>query len=323
MHIASDPSIVFIVWAPAFDYSSGGRVSLHGLANDMHRLGYNVFLYSPRSFPGAQVPLISDQGVQELRQTGTLIVAIYPEIVVGNVLQADYVVWWLLHIPGFHLNNWNGDTAWTDRIVCFHPDLALRCGADAKLTYPLYDPAFFFPRRDVERTEVLLYVNKIRKHPEVELSLAVKPTALLKPEDNLTYSQLRALFWRTRLVISYEWTGTLKIAKMCGAPIAYRESPIFTKEEFGLNGGYGHTWEMTAEGIAAAERTVNLEYLLAKDIVHCWLPALEEEAATWLKAAKTKGSTRPNRPGPQQQQPQQQPAGQGQPATAIQEPSDK
>ena len=289
MFTSTDSSLAFVVWAPAYNILSGGTVALHGLAEDMHRLGCNVFIYSPKLIPGARTPLIDDFGISELRKEGIIVVAIYPEIIVKNVLHADYVIWWLLHFPGFHLNNWSGDRSWIDRIVCFHPDLAVECGAQAKLTFPLYDPAFFRPRSDYKRSEIILYVNRIRGFTDFHYEIPLKPTRLLKPEDSLSYSELREIFWRTKTLISFEWSGTLKIAKMCGVPILYVESPIFRRDGFHLSGGYGHAWEISEEAVIAAERTVHLEYLLAIETLHAWQPSLVAELRVWFAEAKLKG----------------------------------
>lgn len=289
MFTSSDNSLVFVVWAPAYNILSGGTVALHCLAEDMHRLGCNVFIYSPKLFAGARVPLIDEVGISDLQEQGIIVVAIYPEIVVKNVLNADYVIWWLLHFPGFHLNNWRGDSSWIDRIICFHPDLAVECGAQAKLTYPLYDPNFFSPRNEYFRSDIVLYVNKIRSLTDFHVEIPFKPTRLLKPEDRLSYSQLRELFWKTKILISFEWSGTLKIAKMCGVPVVYIESPIFRRDGFHINDGYGHTWELSDQGISAAERTVHLEHLLATETLHAWHPSLIAEIRVWSAEAKLKG----------------------------------
>lgn len=289
MFASSLNGLVFVIWAPAYNILSGGTVALHGLAEDMHRLGCNVFIYSPKVVAGARAPLIDEVGIADLKEQGMIVVGIYPEIVVENILKADYVIWWLLHFPGFHLNNWHGDVGWIDRIICFHPDLAVECGAHAKLTYPLYDPSFFHYESSHVRSEIVLYINKIREFKNFNTQIPFAPTRLLKPEDKLSYSQLRELFWRAQVLISFEWSGTLKIAKMCGVPVVYVESPIFHRDRLYTNDGYGHTWELNDEGIGAAKRTVHLERVLATETLHAWRPSLMAEIRIWSAEAKSKG----------------------------------
>jgi len=283
-----DRNLLIVIQAPAFSMKSGGIYALHALAADLHGMGHQVALYSNGTFPGSPVSLIGEKGLLAARSQGITIIAIYPEITLTNFLSADYCVWWLLNFPGFINKKWNGNDSWADRVICYDPVFAMQTRCDGKLTFPLYDPDFFFPNPTVPKTEVVCYLNRIRYTGQKRLEAPVKVTKKLVPDDQLTYAELRELFWRTRLVISWERSGTCAIAQMCGVPIVYMPSPILQENPDVRWGGYGSCWDYSEEGLAAATRSVKLVPLIHRDLRLLWPAALEREVAEWVAGAKRK-----------------------------------
>lgn len=280
--------IYFVVCAPAYQRTSGGIHALHCLAEDMHALGCAVGMFTTGSMPGAKVPLITTEDLQEIRSSGVLIVAIYPEIVVENILQADYVVWWLLNYPGFIKKNWDGSHDWADRVIGFGTEVARDCRCDGVLIYPLYDPSLFFPNTGVEKTETIYYVNRIiNVMPDSQPPVA--PTRILSPLDQLSYKQLRNIFWQTRLIVTHEWSGTFVIAQLCGVPVIFLESPIFsqtthTNELF----QYGSAWGYSEENVQKATHSLDHVAKIHQDRKAAWLPDLIKEIGIWITQAKIK-----------------------------------
>lgn len=105
----------YIVYAPAFDENVGGIIFLHELVNTLNQLGERALLWPaapshkrrrltrlkhaffPPPFtlsPDLDTPVATPADL-----TGSSIV-IYPEIVLGNPLNARNVVRWLLYEPG-------------------------------------------------------------------------------------------------------------------------------------------------------------------------------------------------------------------------------
>lgn len=119
----------FIIFTPSYDENSGGTVVLHKLCHVLNELGYESyvkpytysyevkrtnwklfiwrllkwsFLSSIRGFktnPAFNTPIFKGDSVDENW------IVIYPEVVFGNPLNAENVVRWLLHQPGFHEGN--------------------------------------------------------------------------------------------------------------------------------------------------------------------------------------------------------------------------
>jgi hypothetical protein len=284
----SERDILFVVYAPAYQRGSGGIHAIHALAEDMHAMGCNVAMLAASGMPGGRVPVIDPAYLETARSSGLLIIGIYPEIVTENVLNADYVVWWLLNYPGFIRKNWDGSHEWADRIVCFGPEVGKDCRCDGKLIYPLYDPDLFFPNPDIPKTETVYYVNRILTVAE-SIQKPVEPTYILDPKNALSYKQLRALFWKSKVIITHEWSGTMVIAQLCGVPVIFIESALFSPETHkGEVFMYGSAWGYSDHSLQTATRTLNSVAQIHKDRKAVWHHDLASELNIWIDSAKTK-----------------------------------
>jgi hypothetical protein len=284
----SERDILFVVYAPAYQRSSGGIHAIHSLAEDMHAMGCNVVMLAASGMPGGRAPVIDPAYLETARGSGLLIIGIYPEIVTENVLNADYVVWWLLNYPGFIRKNWDGSHEWADRVVCFGPEVGKDCRCDGKLIYPLYDPDLFFPNPNIPKTETVYYVNRILTVAE-SIQKPVEPTYILDPKNALSYRQLRALFWKSKVVITHEWSGTMVIAQMCGVPVIFIESALFSPETHkGEVFMHGSAWGYSDENLLAAARTLGSVAQIHKDRKTVWHHDLASELKLWIDSAKAK-----------------------------------
>jgi hypothetical protein len=274
--------IFFVVCSPSYSKLSGGIHALHCLAEDINNLNYKVGLFSEKGMPGAKVPIITIEGLNELKNSGMHIIAVYPEIVTNNFLNADYSIWWLLNYPGFLKSNWNGDVSWCDRIIAFGADVGKNLPYSDQLTYPLYDPDFFFENNDVEKKEIIYYANRILQTNE-PVETPIKFTGLLTPESNFNYKQLRNLFWKTKILYTREWSGVLVIAQLCGVPVILIESPILNKNLRNTEALiYGAIWSDEEKDIDEAKKSlinVKIRHIDRKII---WPIKLKLEIELWI-----------------------------------------
>ena len=286
--LVAEREIYFVVYAPAFQRTSGGVYALHALAEDMYAMGCNVGVLAAEGMPGARVPLISLQHLEDVRAAGLLIVAIYPEIVTGNSLNADYAVWWLLNYPGFLKDNWDGNHDWADRVVSFGPEVGKQCRCDAELIYPLYDPDFFFPNAAIPKTEITYYVHRIFNVAET-IQAPVSPTFILNPANKLSYKQLRLALWKSKVVISHEWSGTLVIAQLCGVPVILMQSPALSADvQYGGASMPGAAWGYSEQSIALATRTLATVRRVHRERKDTWQRNLLAEIGLWVAGVKHK-----------------------------------
>ena len=91
-------SLNFITWAPGFTPAYGGVIALHKLAHNLSLLGENSYLYTDRINPKWRAGMLPSDLPVSTNMDKTIV--IYPEIVVGNPLNAKHVVRWVLNTPG-------------------------------------------------------------------------------------------------------------------------------------------------------------------------------------------------------------------------------
>ncbi|GAB3186923.1 hypothetical protein [Hydrogenophaga aquatica] len=284
----NEKDIFFVVCAPPFNRNSGGIYALHALAEDITMLGCNAGILTTETRPGSHARVIDLEFYNKIVNSGMMVVSIYPEIIHKNTLEADYSVWWLLNYPGFINKTWDGNSTWADRVCCFTEELGKDIQYNSILTYPLYDPDFFHPNRNVEKTEIIYYANRIT-NTKGYTPPDIPATKILTPASRLNYKELRSLFWRTKIFLTSEWTGTAIIAQLCGVPVIFLESPILHP---GLHSGphfdYGSAWGFTEESVQSATESlpeVTRTHLQRKSN---WTNELKSEVNIWIQEVKNK-----------------------------------
>lgn len=283
-----EKDIFFVVCAPPFNRNSGGIYALHALAEDLTMLGCNAGILTTETRPGSRAKLIDLDFYNKIVKSGMMIIAIYPEIIHQNTLEADYSVWWLLNYPGFINKSWNGDSVWADRVSCFTEELGKNLSYDSILTYPLYDPDFFKPHDNIEKKEIVYYANRILTTDGHEFP-KIQATKILTPSADLNYKQLRNLFWSTKVFITSEWTGTAIIAQLCGVPVIFLESPILNKNlHNGPHFDSGSAWGLSEESILSATNTLPEVRKIHSQRKNNWINQLSQEARIWIADLKNK-----------------------------------
>lgn len=114
------PERPIIVYCPPFDENSGGAIVLHCLVDQMRSLGVDAYAASASKYTGRDIPnwLKAVKEWNHRRRRGEFkthpsmnvplakaglhhkAIVVYPETVVGNPLEARWVVRWLLNSPG-------------------------------------------------------------------------------------------------------------------------------------------------------------------------------------------------------------------------------
>jgi len=241
----------FIIVTLEYNDDCGGCVVLHQLCDKLNQLGHHAFIW-PLLKPVFNItnPLktlylflkyfyrLFQQGFNVNKNLVTPFasysdlkdaIVIYPEIVVGNPLNANKVVRWLLHKPGF---NTNGKINFGDKDLFFY-----------------YDKAFDDPRFNhngenhlciiSDRAEIYKQINNnkrngscyiLRKGFNREL---IHDTSISLLIDNLSHQEIAKIFNETEYCISYDmYTMYTTYAALCGCiPIVVPEKGI-SKEQW-------------------------------------------------------------------------------------------
>ncbi|MDP3588625.1 MAG: hypothetical protein Q8R58_11285 [Sulfuricurvum sp.] len=244
----------FIIVAPGYDDNAGGIVVLHQLCDRLNNLGHKAYLwpffkpsldftnpfksiylffryfrkqikYGFKKNPKLYTPTASYRDLEDA-------IIVYPEVIVGNPLNAKRVARWLLHKPGFN----NGgkidfgtydlffyyDKAFDDSRYNFHPDNHLHIISQRSDVYRIAN-------NGTRKGSCYL----LRKGYKREL---VHDTTNSRLIDGLSHEDTAQVFNQVEYCISYDtYTMYNVYAAMCGCiPVVIPEKGI-TKEQWQPN----------------------------------------------------------------------------------------
>jgi len=272
----------FIIVTRGYDDDSGGIVVLHQLCDRLNKLGYEAYLWPffkpPLDFsnpfkaaylffryfrknikyrfkknPKLNTPTASYEDLEDS-------VIVYPEVMVGNPLQAQKVVRWLLHKPGFN----NGgkiefgkddlffyyDKAFDDSRFNVHPDNHLHIVSQRSDVYKVTNHG---------KREGTCYL--LRKGSKRKIVHELNGSILV---DGLSHEDTAQVFNEAEYCISYDtYTMYNVYAAMCGCiPIIIPEEGV-SKEQWQPveEGRYGMAYGFDDIEYAKQTRPLLLNYL--------------------------------------------------------------
>ena len=203
-----------VIYAPGFQYNSGGCLGLYNLAKNIKKQGIDckVFNYSN----GRQKSNLIFNDYARIEDIKDNTVVIYPEVIFGNPLQARNVVRLILCELGIHLaadtySTWNQD----DLIYHWSTYNSEKSVKNTNLLYCIHiDPAI----KNYQENNREGYCYIIRKgykfHQPLEF---VHPPDALFLEDNLSQKELVKAFNKKKYLISYDPYSFINfIAALCG-----------------------------------------------------------------------------------------------------------
>ncbi|WP_428826988.1 glycosyltransferase [Azonexus sp. IMCC34842] len=215
----------YYIYAYDYRHSSAGIRNLHYLCHALNELGYEAYIANATvTSEYLRTPLLDESIVRRHFLAGRTPIALYPEVVAGNPLNAPVVARWLLNVPG---NLGNENTLNADNPIFYHLPWCLPAGVVGHQLYiPSTDTRIFHNNDnpdDAKRSGFCRYANKYlasgRKiRPE---HLAYKS---LGHEVSLTPEEIAAIFRQSEALYCYERSAIIEEAMACGCPVLLIDS---------------------------------------------------------------------------------------------------
>lgn len=270
------PAMPYILLAPGYKESSLGIQVVHRLCHLLNEAGYDARLIECDVNPDWNTPLISFEDYLDYSEGGEPCIAIYPEVVEGNPLNAPIVVRYMLNREGVIEQN-KMNAAAEDLYFWYRSEFAAKAFDPQMLELEAYDTSLFCDDAPVKDLD-LLYLNRVPRS-KVDFSTLPAGVRILSMENPLSLTELAAVLKRARVLYTYESSGTCFLANLCGCPVVARTLPGFEKLAItadtvrDVGGGVG--WNDTPEEM---ERTRN-----TLPAVRQWLFTKRENVAHQLQ----------------------------------------
>ena len=225
----------YVIVVEPYRENSGGIAVLHNLGKKLKEKGCEVYIISPHG-PGRTLPglnLIDKNYFDTINEDSWVI---YPEIRMGNPLNAKNVIRWVLNTPGFiggSTNTWS-DTDLVYTIADYwHIDPKIKVEGYLKVWDFKLD---FWEDLGLDRDLNLHLIRKASGRPgSKQITFDKHEDSSIqidgKIADNFTI--LKEFLNKTNKFISYD-TGTFYscIAALCGATSIVIPDGVHTKEEY-------------------------------------------------------------------------------------------
>ena len=216
----SSHNLSFVVYAPMYARNSAGIYALYKLAQDLNALGYIAFvtIWGESNYyikPIFNVPIIPHIIAKDFIDCQNMVV-IYPEVTVGNPLNAKRIVRWVMNEPG-HFGV--GDEVFdeSELIVSYKEqfDRSIKNKIDCHLELPVIDKTFVFDS-SIEKTDITVYTGK-NKNPDL---LLVPHYDNLLTRTSPSRNELTQIIKRTKTLYSFDnTTAVIDEARLNGCNV--------------------------------------------------------------------------------------------------------
>lgn len=220
---------VFYVYAPDYTELSSGRKALHIICDKLNHLGYESYITSQIVSNHLWTPRLTNQIMEGHKKANRIRVAIYPEIEMGNPLQCENVIRWLLNKPNFFRLNWFGQFDESEFIV-HHAEEFRPPWVKSSLQYIGTIDRSIFNTNDTSnnRDGIIIYHNRI-KGEEIYPNWIknIYHISINEPKSPLQCSEL---YKKASALVTYERAASHVEAALCGCPTIFREHKNFNPE---------------------------------------------------------------------------------------------
>ena len=280
----------YYIQAPNYRRSSSGIRVMHMLCDALNRSGQEAYIVADVLNPQLMTPRLTLDVVELHRNQGLQPIAIYPEIIDGNPLNASTVVRYILNQPGFV----EGRGKYEDDDILFSytkPLLLPGMAEDRVLYLPAPDLSVFCPPTDPAKRvpgKVCYYQGR-RGQAKVDPALLPADAVEITAQWPATWEELADLFQQCEFFYCTEASALGGEAALCGclAVILPNEWAPLKLEPT----AYGVAWSLEPEEIERAKSTNHLlRDRLLKAQVDFW-PALDHFIEVTQAAAQERAAT--------------------------------
>ncbi|UUO14265.1 O-linked N-acetylglucosamine transferase, SPINDLY family protein [Dolichospermum heterosporum] len=210
--INTENQLNFVIFSPAFQAHVGGVIALHNLARIIDEAGFSCKIFDMN---GLKIPnsIFEKYGTEADVNENTVVV--YPEVTVGNPLNAKYIVRWILcelgiNCPHDIYKTWGKDD-FVYHYCTYNPE------KDVK-HYNLLSPLYINPALKNHGKSRDGYCHIIRKGHKFHKPLKyIHPSDSLFLDNNLSQEILIEIFNRKEYLISYDpYSYIGSMAALCG-----------------------------------------------------------------------------------------------------------
>lgn len=221
----------YVIFSPAFDQNSGGIVCLHKLCHHINNLGheayllsyFNTYLINHLIAPNILFRLIFNYlkyyltpyklhkdwkckkiSLNQFKEIDPDdVIVVYPEITLGNPLNAKHIVRWLLHNPGYHSKKiFYGPNELYFRFnsaIKYFTYLNSKCSSDFLkiVSYPI--DMYINKSKNIKKTDKIAYC--IRKGKNKKIIHDLTNSILI---DDLSHDEVANVFAQCSIFISYD-----------------------------------------------------------------------------------------------------------------------
>ena len=235
-------NITYVVYAPGWVHWSAGIKVLHYLCHGLNSQGFIAYmaLHGPTHRNDINenliTPILTREVIRKLARENSQVIAIYPESIVGNPLNAPNVVRWILNFPQLL----GGETDFKhDYVLAYSKTLS----RSFSLQFPIEPPVCFIPAIKIQEIDdVDNYQSGGRPSGAIELIYAQKYRALGGTEvieyqnsreierfgpNSTSRSVTLKMLQDAKLLHVYENSTIITEACLLGTPVICHENEFF------------------------------------------------------------------------------------------------
>lgn len=294
----------YLIWAPNWVESSAGIRAIHLLCHALNMQGSKAFLvlFDPvkkSSFstnPTLMTPVISSEQLRSFTSHGIPPIAVYPEDVIGNPLNAPVVVRVLWNYSGalggpLAFNKSESIWAYSENIA---KDYKTKTGIKPKVLFlPPVDPREF-PVTKNKKPYQIIYAGKYRSFVGKPSKVGTLPSIEIfrSGKKKQSRSEVRRLIAEAQVLYSFENSSIVTEAILSGTPAGFIPNEflgkIIAEKELGDAGSF---FGDSAEAVEAARLGLTKARTTYMESISAFKLALEIFVRTTQKLARTSEST--------------------------------